>query len=231
MRLPGFQTIKENLTVKDILFSGAPTAGTYTGYLNGYLNDYLPEWLIENPTIGLALTLAIFLIIMIILYSVNNEAHKKSLAEILANSYFLNFSGKLTTLLRQGTDVAFIRSSGKWVVNPGQLKLEIHLPASKEKLTQISSAIDQQTEIAYIDSHPFVEPAWWIKIKVDPACGKVTILETPRILFALPNYLSSDYTPKRSKKLHSAFNKKFTRLVEDHPDKIPPASRFEIVYD
>lgn len=231
MKLPRFRTISENLSIKDILFSGAPTAGTYTGYLNGYLNDYLPKWLIENPAIGLALTLAIFLIVIIILYWVNNEAHKRSLAEILANSYFLNFSGKLTSLLRQGTDVAFTRSSGKWVVKPGALKLEVHLPTSKEKLRQISSAIDRETEIAYIDSNPFVEPAWWVKIKVDAANGKVTILETPRILFALPNYLSSEYTLRSSKKLHSAFNKKFTQLLEDNPDKVPPGDRFEIIQE
>lgn len=230
MGLPKLQTIKENITVKDLIFSGAPTAGTYTGYVNGYLDNYLPGWLSANPLLVLTATVVIFLVIVGILYWVNNETHKKSLAEILANGYFLNFTGKLTALLKQGTEVQFIRSQGNMTVKPGQLFLEIHLPASKSQLAQMSEIIDGETEIAYIETHPFIEPNWWVKIKVDSSSGQVTILEMPRTLFALPNYLSAEYTPATSKKLHTAFNKKFNQLLESNPDKIPPRSRFAVKY-
>lgn len=229
MKIPKLQSIKENLTFKDLIFSGAPTAGTYTGYLNGYLNDLLPGWLTDTPSLVLAVTMVIFVIILIILYSVNEESQRKSLAEVLATGYFLNFSGKLTSLLRQKGEIVFLRATGPFSVRPGNVKLNIVLPVSRSDMGKIAQEIDRDTEIAYIDRKPFEEPNWWLMIRADENSGAVNIMEFPRTLFALPNYLSSDYTEKKSKKLHRAFNDKFRQLVRDNPGSRPPDERFEIV--
>lgn len=231
MPIPRFQTVKENISFKDVLFTGAPTAGTYTGYVNGYLNDLLPSWLIHNSWLALTITLFLFLILLGVLYYFNSEAHKKSLAEVLATGYYLNFSGKLSSLLKQESDITFSRKTGALTVKPGKVKLKLILPLSKNELETISSSIDENSEIGYIDTKPFVEPNLWLKIKADTESGAVTIYEFPRTLFALPHYLSSEYTESNSKKIHQAFNKKFIQLVADNPDKKPPLSRFEIIYD
>ncbi|MBS1747251.1 MAG: hypothetical protein JST21_13860 [Bacteroidetes bacterium] len=228
MKIPTIKSIRENIAIKDLLFTGAPTAGTYTGYLNGYLNEILPQWLIVNPWLTLGITILLFIIVIIILYYFNNEAHKKSLAEVLATGYFLNFSGKLTTLLKQENEITFLRSSGPLTVPSSKIKLDILLPTSKDAMEETASGIEQTSEIAYIGNRSFTEPNLWMRIKENVEDGSVSIIEFPRTLFALPHYLSTEYKQGNSKKIHQAFNNKFRQLIADNPDKRPPAGRFEL---
>lgn len=228
MLLPSLRSFRENLAIKDILFTGAPTAGTYTGYLNGYLNSVLPDWLVVNPWLTLTITLSLFLIVLFILYYFNYESRKKYLAEVLATGYYLNFSGKLTSLLKESSEITFFRSSDSVTIPINKVKLAIFLPDSKETLESISSEIEESSEIAYVRYTSFSQPSLWLRIQENTTNGEITIVEFPRTLFALPHYLSTEYTNRTAKKLLQSFNKKFRQLVSDNPDKRPPASRFEI---
>jgi hypothetical protein len=150
------------------------------------------------------------------------------LAEVLATGYFLNFSGKLTSLLRQESEITFLRSSGPLAISANKIKLVVWLPASKNAMEEAASDIEQTSEIVYIGTRSFTEPNLWLRIKEDVTNGMVSIMEFPRTLFALPHYLSTGYKQENSKKIHKAFNNKFRQLMADNPDKRPPAGRFEM---
>ncbi len=228
MLLPPLRTFRENIAIKDVLFTGAPTAGTYTGYVNGYLNSLLPKWMIENPWLTFVITAFLFVVVLFIIYYFNYEARKKSLGEVLATGYFLNFSGKLTSMLKQQSEITFIRASGTQTIPIQQIRLDVMLPTSKSALEKVASDIEGTSEIAYLGNRSFSDPDLWVRITEDTSDGLFKIMDFPRTLFALPRYLSAEYTENTSRRIHKAFNEKFTQLVADNPDKRPPGGRFEI---
>lgn len=212
---PTVQTLRENLSIKDIVFSSIPTVPTYTGMLNGIL----PDWMAKSNSVLLIFGLIIFILFLLLLFFFNNEANKKSLAQILATGYFQNFSGKLYFLLTQNNDLTFMFSNNvTHKFNPSQIQVEITLPSSLEDLRNKTAAINKETQIAYIDSNPFNEP-FWVRIKQHE--NGITICEIPRTLFAIPKYLSESYSQQTSIKMHQAFNKKFKQILQDNSNLIP----------
>lgn len=216
LNIPSLQTIRENLSIKDIVFSSIPTVPTYTGMLNGVL----PDWMAKSTAFLITFGLVIFGIFLLLLFHFNNEANKRSLAQILATGYFQNFSGKLYFLLTQNNDLTFMLSNNvTYKVNPSQIQVEITLPSSLEDLRNKTAEINKDTTIAYIDSNPFNEP-FWVRIKRTGENG-VTIYEIPRTLFAIPKYLSESYSQQTSFKMHKAFNKKFKQILQDNSNLVP----------
>lgn len=221
LTFPSIQTIRENLSVKDIIFSSIPTVPTYTGMLNGIL----PGWLTKNSNLLVITGLVIFIIFLLLLFFFNNEANKKSLAQILATGYFQNFSGKLFFLLTQNNNLTFMLSNNtSYTVSPSNVEVEVLLPTSLDGLRKKTADINASTQIAYIDSNPFNEP-FWVRIKADG--NNVTIYEIPRTLFAIPKYLSESYSQQKSFKMHAAFNKRFKQILQDNSNIIP-ANRFVV---
>lgn len=212
---PSLQTLRENLSLKDIVFSSIPTVPTYTGMLNGLL----PEWILKSNANLLILGLVIFSVFMLLLFFINNEENKKSLAQILATGYFQNFSGKLYFLLTQNSEVNFMFSGNTTrKFSPQQIQVEITLPSSLEELRSKAAEINRRTQIAYIDSNPFNEPFW---VRVQLSDTGIIICEIPRTLFAIPKYLSAAYSQKSSIKMHTAFNRKFRQILQDNASLIP----------
>jgi hypothetical protein len=217
------QTFRENISVKDVVFSSIPTVPTYTGLLNGVL----PVWFTENHAFMILTGIGIFIVFLTLLFFYNKEANKKSLAQILATGYFQNFSGKLYFLLTQNQELSFLLPNQQISkVHPKNVFVEIILPQSRDALRSQTAHINSTTQIAYIDSNPFNEP-FWVRIKQHED-DTVTIVEIPRTLFALPKFLSEAYTQQASVKMHAAFNKKFKQLIEDNANIIP-VHQFNIV--
>lgn len=221
-QLPSFQNLRENLSAKDVIFSGIPTVPTYTGMLN----EVLPTWLLAHKSLLFGLGFMVFVLVLSLMYIYNNEANKRSLAQILATGYFQNFSGKLYFLLTQNQPLSFLLPQQETLsIHPSQVTVQIHLPASLEALRQQTADINANTQIAYIDSQPFNEP-FWVRVQVKE--GAIIIVEIPRTLFSLPKYLSEAYSQAMSVKMHRAFNQRFKQLIQDNANIIP-AQRFIVI--
>ncbi len=208
---------------KDFIFSVVPTAASY----EGYLQDLIPAAVLENRFAELGVGVVLSGIFALVFYRGNVLSYKKSLAEILATGYFMNFTGRLGRLLQGKTPITFLFPDNReYEVLPQQIKVRVALPTSMAALHKHSHGINLDSEVAYISQSTTNEPFWVRAVWKDD--GTLNIYEYPRTLFALPRYLQKEFSDpkkseKNSKKLFKYFNAKIenSRIahIQDLPEK------------
>jgi hypothetical protein len=205
--------------VKDLVFSIVPTAISYEGHLNK-----LPVPIFYNQYVAMGTGLAISIFLGVLFYLDNIKTYKKSLAEILATGYFMNFTGRLAQLLNGKVDIEFLFPDNSIVkLKPTKVKVEVGIPVSHDSLIKYSSEVKHTCEIVYIREATLSEP-YWVHAKYDQ--GFLTIYEYPRTLFALSRYLEKQFSDKEnaeknSKKIYAYFDKKIEELKIRNGRDIP----------
>ncbi|MBT8222069.1 MAG: hypothetical protein KJO94_04155 [Eudoraea sp.] len=206
---------------KDLIFSVVPTAASY----EGYLQDLIPMGILENRFTELGFGVILSAIFAGLFYRDNVASYKKSLAEILATGYFMNFTGRLGRLLQGNTPITFLFPDNReYEVLPQQIKVRVALPTSMAALRKHSHGINLESEVAYISQSTTNEPFWVRAVRKED--GSLTIYEYPRTLFALPRYLQKEFddpkkSEKSSKKLFKYFNAKIENSRITHSQDLP----------
>lgn len=204
--------------VKDLFYSIFPTVGTYGGYLNGVAPKLIP-----NVWVALGAGLIASVILAIIFRADNIRNYRKSLAEILATGYFINFTGRLGKLLRNKTPLEFsFPDNSVKIFNADQLSVEIGLPVNIKALTLYAEKVEQEADIVYVREKSFSEP-YWLRAKLKD--DKLIIYEFPRTLFSLSAYLKTEFSDEQSaernsRRFYSYFQKKIEQLRIEHSGEI-----------
>ena len=206
------------LPLKDLFYSVFPTVGTYGGYLQGIAPKFFP-----NIWVAIGIGLLISVILAIIFYRENVKAYKKSLAEILATGYFMNFTGRFGKLLRTKTPIHFsFPDNSIKTFNSDQITVEIGMPRSLKSLNKYCEMAENNFDIVYVREATYSEP-FWIRAAIEN--DKLTIYEFPRTLFSLSRYLKTDFmdqksAEKNSKKIYKFFRKKIEQLRIEFSNEI-----------
>jgi len=196
--------------VKDLIFSVIPTVGTYFGYLQGVSPEILP-----NKYYAIGIGLIASLVLAIIFYRENVKSYKKSLAELLATGYFMNFTGRLGKLLKSKVPIDFTFKDGSVLsFESKDILVEIGIPGSLQALTTYSNSVESNSEIIYVRGATGSEP-FWLYGNVEE--NILMIYEFPRTLFSLASYLKTEFdeikkAEKKSKKIYGYFEKKIEEL-------------------
>jgi len=204
--------------VKDLFYSVFPTVGTYGGYINGVAPTFFP-----NLWIAISIGLVASIILAIIFHSDNVKTYKKSLAEILATGYFMNFTGRLGRLLKTKTPIEFsFPDNSIKIFTSDKISVEIGLPVNLSSLSKYSESVEQRADIIYVREQSSSEP-FWLRANVEN--DKLVIYEFPRTLFSLSKYLKTEFADrqsadKNSKKIYSYFHKKIEQLRIEHSSEI-----------
>jgi len=196
--------------IKDLIFSVIPTVGTYFGYLQGVSPEILP-----NKYYAIGIGLLASLILAIIFYRENVKSYKKSLAELLATGYFMNFTGRLGKLLKSKVPINFRFQDGSiQSFDTKTIFVEIGIPGSLQALTAYSNSVENNSEIMYVTDATGSEP-FWLRGNVEE--NTLLIYEFPRTLFSLATYLKTEFddikkAEKKSKRIYGYFQKKIEEL-------------------
>jgi len=206
------------LPLKDLFYSVFPTVGTYGGYLQGFAPKFFPNiW----TAIGIGLVVSI--ILAVIFYRENVKAYKKSLAEILATGYFMNFTGRFGKLLRTKTPIHFsFPDDTIMTFTTDQIKVEIGMPKNLKSLNKYCEMVENKYDIVYVREATFSEP-FWLRAKINN--DQLIIYEFPRTLFSLSRYLKADFldqksAAKNSQKIYKFFHKKIEQLRIEFSNEI-----------
>lgn len=206
------------LPLKDLFYSVFPTVGTYGGYLQGIAPNFFP-----NIWVAIGIGLFISVILAIIFYRENVKAYKKSLAEILATGYFMNFTGRFGKLLRTKTPIHFsFPDNSIKKFNTDQITVEIGMPTSLKSLNEYCEMAENNFDIVYVREATYSEPFW---IRAAIKNDKLIIYEFPRTLFSLSRYLKADFmdqksAEKNSKKIYKFFREKIEQLRIEFSNEI-----------
>ncbi len=206
------------LPIKDLFYSIFPTMGSYGGYVQGFAPKFF-----TNIWIAVGVGLFISVILAVILYNENVKAHKKSLAEILATGYFMNFTGRLGKLLKTKAPIHFsFPDNSIKIFTTDQITVEIGIPRSLTALNKYCEMVETNFDIVYVREATYNEP-FWLRATIEN--DKLIIYEFPRTLFSLSSYLKDDFTDqknaeKNSKKLYSYFYKKIEQLRIEYAKEI-----------
>ncbi len=206
------------LPIKDLFYSVFPTVGTYGGYLQGVAPKIFP-----NIWVAIGIGLLISVILAVIFYRENVKAYKKSLAEILATGYFMNFTGRFGKLLRTKTPIHFsFPDDSIKTFTSDQITVEVGMPKSLESLNKYSEMVQNNYDIVYVREATFSEP-FWIRAIINN--DRLIIYEFPRTLFSLSRYLKDDFmdhksAEKNSKKIYTFFRKKIEQLRIEFSNEI-----------
>lgn len=205
-------------SVKDMFYSVVPTAGTYGGYLNGLAPDLFTDiWISVGIGVGVSAVLAF------LFYLENVRAYKRSLAEILATGYFMNFTGRLGKLLRSRAPIDFqFPDNSIRTFDTSNIRVEIGMPKTLASLSSYSSSVEKHADIIYVREQTASEP-YWLRAKVEG--DMLVIYEFPRTLFSLSRYLKSDFSDrdaaeKNSKEIYNYFQKKIDQLRIEYVSEI-----------
>lgn len=206
------------LPLKDLFYSVFPTVGTYGGYLQGVAPKIFP-----NIWISIGIGLVISVLLAVLFYRENVKAYKKSLAEILATGYFMNFTGRLGKLLRTKTPIHFsFPDDSVKTFTADHITVEIGMPKDLNSLNKYSEMVQNKYDVVYVREDTYSEPFW---IRADVKGNKLIIYEFPRTLFSLSKYLKDDFMNQRSaernsKKIYMFFHKKIDQLRIEHSSEI-----------
>jgi hypothetical protein len=206
------------LPLKDLFYSVFPTVGTYGGYLQGISPKFFPNiW----TAIGIGLVISV--ILAILFYRENVKAYKKSLAEILATGYFMNFTGRFGKLLKTKTPIHFsFPDNSIKTFHSDQISVEIGMPRSLKSLNKYCEMVENDFDIVYVREATYSEPFW---IRAAIIKDKLTIYEFPRTLFSISRYLKADFmdqksAEKNSKKIYKFFREKIEQLRIEFSNEI-----------
>ncbi|MCO6498145.1 MAG: hypothetical protein J5I50_10830 [Chitinophagaceae bacterium] len=203
--------------IKDLFYSIFPTIGTY----GGYINDVAPRLF---PSLWVALSIGLIgsVILAIIFYLDNIRNYKKSLAEVLAIGYFMNFTGRLGKLLKTKRPIEFSFPDQTVSITSDKISVEVGLPVNLNSLVRYAERVEQQTQIVYVREFSMSEP-YWLRAKMEN--GRLVIYEFPRTLFSLSKYLQKDFADqasatKNSREIYSFFSKKIEQLRIEYSSEI-----------
>lgn len=204
--------------IKDLFYSVVPTVGTYGGYIQGVAPDFFPNiWVAIGIGVVLSIILALFF------YLENVKTYKKSLAEILATGYFMNFTGRLGKLLKTKTPIHFsFPDETLKTFTSDLISVEIGMPQDLISLNEYAEKIEAKSDIVYVREATYSEP-FWIRAKV--VDNRLIIYEFPRTLFSVSRYLREDFSnsekaKKNSKIIYSYFLKKIDQLRIEYSSEI-----------
>lgn len=204
--------------VKDLFFSVFPTVGTYGGYINGFAPKLFP-----NIWVAIGIGLAASVGLALLFHTDNVNAYKKSLAEILATGYFMNFTGRLGKLLKSKTPIEFsFPDNSVKSFSTEKIVVEIGLPVNLSSLSKYSERVEQDADIVYVREESMSEP-YWLRAKI--LDGRLVIFEFPRTLFSLSKYLKTEFidresADRNSRKIYHFFHKKIEQLRIEHSSEI-----------
>lgn len=203
---------------KDLIFSIVPTVGTYGGYLKGII-------IFPNKWVALGSGLVVSIILGIIFHTENKRSYKKSLAQILATGYFMNFTSRLAKLLKGKADISFSFPDANFEpYPPDKINVKVGIPASLNALINYCNMVEARAEVVYI-REPTRNDPYWVRAKKEED-GTITIYEFPRTLFALSIYLEKEFenperAEKSSKKIYKYFDEKLKQLKIQHSNEFP----------
>ncbi|MEM8999719.1 MAG: STING domain-containing protein [Bacteroidota bacterium] len=206
------------LPLKDLFYSVFPTVGTYNGYLQGMAPEFFP-----NIWTAIAIGLIMSVILAIIFYRENVKAYKKSLAEILATGYFMNFTGRLGKLLKTKTPIHFsFPDDSIRTFKSNQIQVEVGMPKSLHSLNKYAEMVEDNFDILYVREDTYSEP-FWVRATVKE--NSLVIYEFPRTLFSISRYLKADFldakkAEKNSKKIYRFFQEKIEQLRIEFSNEI-----------
>ncbi len=206
------------LPIKDLFYSVFPTVGTYSGYLEGVAPTIFP-----NIWVAIGIGLLFSVILAVIFYRENVKAYKKSLAEILATGYFMNFTGRFGKLLRTRTPIHFsFPDDSIKTFTSDQIMVEVGMPKNLQSLNKYAEMVEDSYDIVYVREATFSEPFW---VRATTNDNNLVIYEFPRTLFSLSRYLKDDFmdhksAEKNSKKIYSFFREKIDQLRIEHSSEI-----------
>jgi hypothetical protein len=207
-------------SIKDLLFSIVPTLGSY----EGYVKELVPLTIFPNRYMIIVAGVLISLLFVLIFYIDNKRNYQKSLSEVLATGYFMNFTGPLSKVLSARSAIKLGFPDGtESSVDPGKIKVEVGMPLSMGSLIAYADKVKAESEIVYVREITGSEP-FWVRARKE-GDGSLTIFEFPRTLFALSYYLGEDFSDKAkadkiSKRLYKYFDKKIQNLRIVNSDKI-----------
>lgn len=204
--------------LKDLFYSVFPTVGTYGSYANGIAPELFP-----NKWVAIAIGVVASIALAVIFRTDNIKTYKKSLAEILATGYFMNFTGRLGRLLKSKSPIEFSfpdKSVKTFTAN--KISVEIGLPKNLSSLNKYAESVEQNADIIYLREESSSEP-FWLRAKIENE--KLIIYEFPRTLFSLSKYLKSEFSDKKSadknsKIIYSYFHNKIEQLRIEHSSEI-----------
>src|ERR1700742_3011570 len=129
--------------VKDLVFSIVPTAISYEGHLNK-----LPVPIFYNQYVAMGTGLAISIFLGVLFYLDNIKTYKKSLAEVLATGYFMNFTGRLAQLLHGKADIEFLFPDNSIIkLKPAKVMVEVGIPVSHDSLLKYTDEVKRSCDI------------------------------------------------------------------------------------
>jgi hypothetical protein len=173
---------------------------------------------------AIAIGLAASVVLALIFRQENIKTYKKSLAEILATGYFMNFTGRLGRLLQTKHPIDFIFPENRVeTFSAEQIRVEVGIPESFDALVRYRELVDRLSEIVYV-SEPTRQEPFWLKAKVDG--DQLTIYEFPRTLFSIPQYLKAEFidrkaADKNSRRIYGFFRAKIDQLTVAHSHEFP----------
>ncbi|NNF82785.1 MAG: hypothetical protein HKM99_08590 [Flavobacteriaceae bacterium] len=201
------------LPVKDLIFSVIPTIGTYLGYLQGVTPD-----LLANKYVAIGVGLVASIILAFVFYKENVKSYKRSLAEILATGYVMNFTERMGRLLQSKLPYKILVGDLEGQpISPDNIYVEIAIPKSMQALKDYANTVDEETTTVFLEDPSSGQPIW-LRGKLEK--DDLYIYDFPRTLFALRNYLKADFSnpkkeAKRSKKIFAYFSDKVDELREE----------------
>ncbi len=201
------------LPVKDLIFSVIPTIGTYLGYLQGVTPD-----LLANKYVAIGVGLVASIILAFVFYKENVKSYKRSLAEILATGYVMNFTERMGRLLQSKLPYKILIGDLEGQpISPDNIYVEIAIPKSMQALKDYANTVDEETTTVFLEDPSSGQPIW-LRGKLEK--DDLYIYDFPRTLFALRNYLKADFSnpkkeAKRSKKIFAYFSDKVDELREE----------------
>ena len=206
------------LPIKDLFYSIFPTVGTYGGYLEGVAPKIFP-----NIWVAIGIGLVISVLLAVLFYRENVKEYKKSLAEILATGYFMNFTGRFGKLLRTKSPIHFsFPDNSIKTFTADQITVEVGMPTDLSSLNNYSEMVENKYDIVYVREDTYSEP-FWVRATTDE--DNLVIYEFPRTLFSLSRYLKDDFKDQRSaeknsNKIYQFFHKKIDQLRIEYSSEI-----------
>ena len=135
------------LPIKDLIFSVIPTIGTYVGYLQGLTPDLVP-----NKYVAIAIGLVASVILAFAFYRENVRSYKKSLAEILATGYFMNFTERIGRLLQSKLPYKILIGELEGQpISPENIHVEIAIPGSMQALKDYARTVDEDLKTIFLE--------------------------------------------------------------------------------
>lgn len=200
-------------TLWDVLISLLPSA----------LSTFIALKILDENSIGaLMIGFTILLALIATLLFSNQKKRRRAISEIIAIGYFMNFIEQLVENLALQTPVYFDGEKDPRNFSMNDITIRVFMPKSTEALTSIASKLNNPNDysVVHIKNQKNGTPIWARAPKSSK--NSIVLVDFPRTLFSLPDYIKKDmggkYSKKDSMRLYRVFNEKIKELI-DVPNK------------